>query len=263
MTEPVPQSPVDPERLNAIWRAVVGKMKEVVREQRITQDELHVAGDFCNRLGQAGMCRSLIDVALAMTSVDALDVAAGGTRPNLEGPYRAKHPLRPDGVLFGRPPPPDAPRLTLSGRVLDAGSGEPVPGAELDFWQADSEGLYDRKGANLRGVVFADEAGRYRVETVAPNDYSEHDRDPIGELFRAMGRTNTRAAHLHVIVSTGGKRRLTTQLFMPTSDFLDRDYVEGAVSEDLILSFTEQGSTDDGAPCYAAEFDFVLAPEAV
>ena len=146
---------------------------------------------------------------------------------------------------------------------MEAGSGAPVPGAQLDFWQADGEGLYDKKGVHLRGVVFTDDAGRYRIETVTPNDYSEHDQDPIGELFRAMGRTNTRAAHVHVIVSTGGKRRLTTQLFMPTSNFLDRDYVEGAVSDDLILKFAEQGRTAAGAPRYSAEFDLVLAPEAV
>ena len=57
-------------RLKAIYARVVEKMKEVVREFGITQDELHTAGDFFNRLGQSGFCRSLIDVNLAMTSVD-------------------------------------------------------------------------------------------------------------------------------------------------------------------------------------------------
>ena len=36
-------------RLKAIHAAVVEKLKEVVREFAITQDELHVAGDFLNR----------------------------------------------------------------------------------------------------------------------------------------------------------------------------------------------------------------------
>src|SRR3546814_4613486 len=59
------------DRLKAIFARTVEKMKEVVREFEITQDELHVAGDYFNRLGRSGFCRSLIDVALAMTSVDA------------------------------------------------------------------------------------------------------------------------------------------------------------------------------------------------
>lgn len=249
---------IDPARLGAIWADVVEQLKTVVRRHRVTQDELHVAGDFLNRLGQSGMGRSLIDVALAMTSVDALDVAGGGTRPNLEGPYHAVHPERPDGVLFERPPAEAAPRLALSGVVREAATGAPVPGARLDFWQADENGIYDRTGTHLRGVVHADAAGRYRIATVLPSDYSEHDHDPIGELFRAMGRHNTRAAHIHLKVSTGGRVRLTTQIFMPTSTFLETDYVEGAVSPDLTLDLAETSGSTPAARRYAAEFDVVL-----
>lgn len=248
----------DPARLNAIWASMISKLKEVVREHSVTQHELHLAGNYLNRLGQSGMCRSLIDVALAMTSVDALDVAGGGTRPNLEGPYHAVHPERPDGVLFEHPPAPEAPLLTLSGVVREAATGAPAAGAKLDFWQADDKGIYDRAGGHLRGVVFADGEGRYRVTTVLPSDYSEHDRDPIGELFRAMGRTNTRAAHIHLKASTNGRLRLTTQLFMPTSKVLDDDYVEGAVSGDLILALRETPGSSPAAPRYEASFDVVL-----
>lgn len=248
----------DPARLNTIWAAAIDKLKEVVREHAVTQDELHLAGDYFNRLGQAGMCRSLIDVALAMTSVDALDVAGGGTRPNLEGPYHGAHPERPDGVLFEHPPAEDAPRLVLSGVVREAATGAPAAGAKLDFWQADDKGIYDRAGGHLRGVVFADDQGRYRISTVLPSDYSEHDHDPIGELFRAMGRTNTRAAHIHLKASTGGRLRLTTQIFMPTSKMLTEDYVEGAVSDDLIVSLSEAEGSTAAAPRYEARFDVLL-----
>src|SRR3546814_17117524 len=76
------------DRLKAIFARTVEKMKEVVREFEITQDELHVAGDYFNRLGRSGFCRSLIDVALAMTSVDATARVPGGTRPNLRSEER-------------------------------------------------------------------------------------------------------------------------------------------------------------------------------
>lgn len=244
-------------RLNAIWQRIVADMKEVVRDFAITQDELHEAGDYLNRLGQSSMCRSLIDVALAMTSVDVTGGSKRGTRPNLEGPYHRPHPDRADGVLYEGEKPAGMPELAISGTVRDAETGEPLPGARLDFWQADSNGIYDRQGLHLRGVVTADEAGRYTLRSVLPNDYSEHDHDPIGELFRAMGKHNTRAAHVHLKASVDGRVLLTTQIFMPTSGFLETDYVEGAVSNDLIVTLQQAG---DG---YVGTFDILLDRQAV
>lgn len=241
------------ERLRAIWDCSVGKLKEVVREFKITEDELHMAGDYFNRLGQSGMSRSLIDVALAMTSIDAAQHAREGTRFNLTGPYHAKHRVRADGKLCDVEPEDDAPRLILSGVVTNALTGRTIANAELDFWHADHKGIYDRKGQHLRGIIVTDPAGRYRVETLLPNDYSEHDFDPLGELFRAMGRTNTRAAHVHLKVRVDGMEVLTTQLFMSTSQMLDHDYVEGAVSDDLIVALNR--SVIDGAPTYTGHFD--------
>lgn len=246
------------ERLNAIWARTVEKLKEVVREFKITEDELHVAGDYLNRLGQSGMGRSLIDVSLALTAVAANTPGRKGTRSNLEGPYHAKHPIRPDGNIMERSPAPDAALLTLHGTVTDAVTGKPLPGAHLDFWQTDSDGLYDRKGTHLRGIVVADDQGRYKLSTVLPSDYAEHDHDAIGELFRAMGKPNTRAAHVHIKVSVGDKLRLTTQVFMPTSTFLDKDYVEGAVSEDLIVKLEPDPAATGPHKAYRARFDLAV-----
>ena len=248
----------DKQRLMAIWLRTVEKLQEVVREFEITEDELHAAGNYFDRLGQSGMSKSLIDVGLAMTAVDVAAKRSGGTRPNLEGPYYAEHPPRPDGNLIEREPPPEAMRLALSGVVTDARSGKPVTGAVMDFWQADNQGLYDRIGTHLRGTVTTDAEGRYGIATVVPNDYSEHDGDPIGELFRAMGQPNTRAAHIHVKISVDGKLMLTTQMFMPTSNFLDRDYVKGAVSDDLILTL-DPDPVGNGNRAFRARFDFALA----
>jgi protocatechuate 3,4-dioxygenase beta subunit len=242
------------ERLKAIYARTVEKMKEVVREFEITQDELHMAGDYLNRLGQAGFCRSLIDVALAMTSVDATARVEGGTRPNLEGPFhRDNAPVRPDGDLFDIPPPPGSPILLLSGVVKDAATGKPIEGAEVDLWQADHEGHYDRVNRHLAGRVRTDPEGRYHVRTAVPKDYSDHDDDPIGELFRAMGRHNRRAAHIHVKVWVDGECVLTTQLFIPGNPYLSSDYVEGAVSSELMLDMKPAGGEPN---VHEAKFDF-------
>jgi len=246
------------ERLRAIWDRSVEKLKEVVREFKITEAELHLAGDYFNRLGQSGMCRSLIDVALAMTSIDATQRPGEGTRQNLTGPYHAVHQLRPDGNLCDVETDGDAPRLVLSGVLTDVRTGKPIPDAELDFWQADHHGLYDRRGNHLRGIVMTDAQGRYLVSSLLPNDYSEHDSDPLGELFRAMGRTNTRAAHVHLKVRVYGSEVLTTQIFMSTSRMLEHDYVEGAVSDDLIVSL--QSGSAQGVPTFTGRFDIAVAP---
>lgn len=245
------------ERLKAIFARTVEKMKEVVREFEITQDELHVAGDYFNRLGQSGFCRSLIDVALAMTSVDVTARVPGGTRPNLEGPFYRPAPLREDGDLFAGDPPPGTPVLHLSGRVTDAAIGAPIPGAIVDLWQADHDGHYDLDDLQLFGRVRADEEGRYRARTAVPKDYSDHDQDPIGELFRAMGRHNRRAAHIHVKIWEGEHCLLTTQLFVPGNPYLDSDYVEGAVSDDLLIGMkpADSGVADE----YEAVFDFAVS----
>ena len=207
------------------------------------------------------MCRSLLDVSLALTSVAAIGAVKGGTRSNLEGPYHAKHPLRADGNLIEKPVPAAFPRLTLTGTLRDL-RGKPIAGATLDFWQADSAGIYDRKGTHLRGMVKTDSQGRYVVHTVLPHDYSEHDHDPIGELFRAMGKPNTRAAHIHLKVNVDGEERLTTQIFMPNSAFLRKDYVEGAVSDDLIVKLEPQPMGPGATPAYRANFDIVLGERA-
>jgi catechol 1,2-dioxygenase len=255
------QTPLTPEqqaRLEAIYGRVVEKLKEVVREFTITQDELHVAGNFLNRLGQSGFCRSLVDVNLAMTSVDATGKAAGGTRPNLEGPFHRPHPLRADGrMIDDEGAYAGQPRLILSGRVLHA-DGAPAPGTVLDFWQADNAGHYDLEGFNLAGKTPADAEGRYRIETVVPRDYSDHDHDPIGELYRALGRHNRRAAHIHVKAWRGDQTVLTTQLFIPGSPYLDSDYVEGAVSDDLQIDIRPAAGSRPDQLVFEATFDFVL-----
>lgn len=86
--------------------------------------------------------------------------------------------------------------LTLTGYVLTADC-QPVPGALLDFWQANAQGQYDNAGYTLRGHQFTDASGRYRLATIVPGLYP--------------GRTE----HIHVKVQAPNGPTLTTQLYFP------------------------------------------------
>jgi protocatechuate 3,4-dioxygenase beta subunit len=246
------------ERLTEIWRDCCAALQIVVTDLKITQDELKFAGQFFNRLGQSGMFPSLLAVGLSMTSLRVTEGTAG-TPPNLEGPYYQKGaPIRENGVLYEKQPGANARYLDLSGVVTDSASGQPLQGVELDFWQADENGTYDNTGNHLRGRVVSDSQGHYRLKSVVPKDYSEHDHDPIGELFSAMGRHNRRAAHIHLKVRRSGYIPLTTQLYIPDGNYLNDDYVEGAVIPELIVNF-EKDATDERK--VSARFDVSITPE--
>jgi catechol 1,2-dioxygenase len=250
----------DQERLQEVAFAVVDAIQPVIREKQVTQDELHAAAAFLNRIGAAGFFPSLLDISFAMAVVDRERAGVPGTRSNLEGPeYRPGAPVRPDGSVLDRDPGPDAKLLTLRGRLTDAVTGDPIDGAELDFWQADEDGIYDRVTWHLRGIVQTGEDGSYTLQTVVPQDYSQHDGDVIGELLELMGRENYRAAHIHLKIHVDGETRFTTQFFHQFSPHLDSDYVVGAVSDDLIVNLRPAG-TVDGRESYEGTFDIALAP---
>jgi protocatechuate 3,4-dioxygenase beta subunit len=122
-------------------------------------------------------------------------------------------------------------RLVLSGYVLTTGC-QPVPGALLDFWQADDAGAYDNTGYRLRGHQFTDASGHYQLETIVPGLYP--------------GRTR----HIHVHVQAADQRVLTTQLYFPGEPANARD---GLYRPELAVT---EVPSESGR---AASFDFVLA----
>jgi protocatechuate 3,4-dioxygenase beta subunit len=121
-------------------------------------------------------------------------------------------------------------RILLTGTVL-ATNCQPVAGALLDFWHADDAGVYDNEGFRLRGHQFADDQGRYRLETIVPGLYP--------------GRTR----HFHVKVQAPNQPVLTTQLYFPGEP---QNASDGIFSSELLMDV--QGATDGPQ----ATFDFVL-----
>jgi protocatechuate 3,4-dioxygenase beta subunit len=94
--------------------------------------------------------------------------------------------------------------LAVSGRLIDR-SGQPKAGTRVEIWQCDSTGHYHHVGGRAEeedadfqgwGTCITDADGRYAFKTIRPVPYP--------------GRT----PHIHCTLVEGGKRTLTTQLFV-------------------------------------------------
>lgn len=235
------------DRVIEIWDRVVPALREIVIDLAVTEEELHQAAEFFNQMGREGNFFTLLDATLATASLEAHARARGVSHANVLGPvYLPGAPIRPDGnIVEGELSEKSVP-LEVSGRVYDAATGDPVPDAILDVWQSDQDGVYDRDGYHLRGLVPVDAEGRYVVKSVLPADYISHVGDTIADLYDMRGRHTYRAAHVHFKVLVGGVEVLTTQVFRSDSPRIDTDLVVGIVRPELVTDPIPPppGSTD-------------------
>lgn len=137
--------------------------------------------------------------------------------------------------------------------------GEPVPGAELDVWQSDEDGLYDVQHEGLaqaqaRGILTADGEGRFNFRSIVAVPYAIPHDGPVGAMLETTGRHPWRPAHLHFMVTAPGYETLITHVFRNESDYLDSDAVFG-VRQSLVCDWKQQ--PDD---TYLLDYDFVLKP---
>ena len=151
--------------------------------------------------------------------------------------------------------------------------GTPLPGAELDVWQASDQGFYDvqqpgvQPRANGRGLFTADADGAFWFRTVVPSHYPIPTDGPVGQLLLATERHPYRPAHIHFIVTAPGHRALTTHIFVAGSPYIESDAVF-AVKKSLIKEFTQVDDPEQAArygldgPFCVANFDIILQPDA-
>ena len=140
------------------------------------------------------------------------------------------------------------PQAVLEGQVRSA-DGTPLPGAELDVWQANDQGFYDVQQPELqpvgngRGLFTADSGGAYWFRTIVPAHYPIPTDGPVGALLAATKRHPYRPAHIHFLVTAPGHRPLTTHIFVADSPYLESDAVF-AVKDSLITEFTPVDDPD-------------------
>lgn len=143
------------------------------------------------------------------------------TAPQTEGPfYPNRLPLDTDNdlLVINDSITPAVGEIThLSGRVLDL-SGNPIRNAFVEIWQVDNNAVYIHTGdttnranqdTNFQGYgrFLTGSKGHYYFRTIKPVAYP--------------GRT----PHIHVGVSRGGQRILTTQFYIKGHDNNQRDGV--------------------------------------
>lgn len=253
-------------RLQQIMSSLVRHLHDFAREVQLTEAEWFQGIDFLTRCGHITDDKRqefilLSDVlGLSMLTVaQNHDKPAGCTEATVFGPFHvegAPSYALGDDIANGAKGTPCQVRGSVRG--LD---GTPIPGAVMDVWQSDDDGLYDVQHADLdhaqaRGVLRTDEAGRYHFRTVVAVPYAIPHDGPVGQMLKALGRHPWRPAHLHFRIQAPGYETLITHVFRQDSDYLDADAVFG-VRQSLVCDWVPQ---PDGS-CLL-EYDFVLNPSA-
>ena len=150
--------------------------------------------------------------------------------------------------------------------------GNPVPGAIVDLWHANTRGTYSyfdssQSEYNLRRRIVTDAEGRYRARSIVPSGYGCNPAGPTQECLDLLGRHGQRPAHIHYFISAAGYRHLTTQINLSGDKYLWDDFAfatrDGLVGQVVFV--------DDQAAARARgvdgrhaelEFDFQLQPAA-
>lgn len=265
------------ERLKEIMAVLITHLHAAVKEIEPTQDEWFEAIQFLTQTGH--MCNDwrqefilLSDVLGVSMLVDAINnrKTNDATETTVLGPFHSPDsPILENGAnicLDGKGEP-----LVVRGQVRSV-DGTPIPGARLDFWQANDEGFYNvqqkeiQPDFNLRGIFLSQEDGHFWFRAAKPQYYQIPNDGPVGKMLDKLGRHPCRPAHLHYIVSAEGYEPITTHLFVPDDPYIESDAVFG-VKESLLADFVK---IDDAArasalgvanPYWQVEFDFVLVPK--
>jgi hydroxyquinol 1,2-dioxygenase len=272
-------SQTDDPRLKVVFESLVRHLHGFLRETRLTEEEWRAGIDFLTAAGHITDDRRQEFVLLS----DVLGASMQAIAINNEAYENAT-----EATVLGPFFVADAPGVALGGDISFGAPGEPcwvegsvtgtdgvaVPGAVLEIWECDEDGLYDVQyggdRTSARGRFRADAEGEFRFWALTPVPYPIPHDGPVGQLLDAAGRSPMRAPHLHFLVSAPGKRTLITHIFVDGPDLLRGDAVFG-VKESLVREFERQAvgtPAPDGRELgdrtwTRVRFDVVLAPEGV
>lgn len=263
-------------RFKEIMTAAVTHLHGFVRDARLSEAEFHQACAVIARLGQLTSASHnevvLIAGSLGISALVCLlnngDGGQTATTANLMGPFwRMDSPLTDNGGSIVRSPTPGVP-VFVNAWVRDP-QGRPVADAEVDVWQASSEGFYENQDPsqadmNLRGKFRTDGTGRIAFRTIKPVGYPIPLSGPVGALLRAQGRHNMRPAHIHFMVFKPGFKTQFAQVYSSDDPHLETD-VQFGVTRALVGQYVLHSGETPPAPdvegaWYTLDHHFVIEP---
>lgn len=251
-------------RLKEIIFSLVQHLHDFAREVRLTEEEWLEGIKFLTRAGHITDDKRQEFILISDTlGLSMLTVAMNNQKPDgcteatVVGPFHvenAPHYNLGDDVGNGAIGAPCFVKGTIKGL-----GGEPVPGAHIEVWQSDEDGMYDVQKPDLdhsqgRGVLKADADGNYYFKSILAVAYPIPHDGPVGDMLVATKNHPWRPAHLHFMIKAPGYESLITHVFRHDDQYLDSDAVFG-VRQSLITDWIQQPNGE-----YTLEFNFVLNP---
>lgn len=264
------------DRLRVLMQSLTRHLHAFIRDVRLTEAEWDKAIEFLTAVGHITDDRRqefilLSDVlGLSMQTIAVNNPAEGdATEATVFGPFfveNAPEIANGEDISGGAPGQPS----WIEGTVCNT-RGEAIPGARIEVWEADEDGLYDVQYDDQRvagrAFLHSEEDGGYRFWGLTPTPYPIPHDGPVGALLKSVERSPVRASHLHFMVTAPGYRTLVTHIFVEGDPQLEIGDSVFGVKDSLVKRFDEQPPgtpTPDGRDLgdrtwTKARFDIVLA----
>lgn len=249
-------------RLKAITRDLLQAIMVIIETHDISESEFWQAVKFLqDGAGEFGLIAPGVGLEhfldLHMDAKDAAAGRTGGTPRTIEGPLYVEGAPLVEGDVNLTSDPDDTEMLSMTGFVRGP-DGEPVAGAILHVWHANSQGFYSHFDPtreqtpfnNRRRIKLGDDGG-YAFHSKMPRGYSCPPGGACEALMHALGRRGDRPAHVHFFVEAPGYRTLTTQINFGDDPLAETDFAFGT-REGLLPIPNRQGDR------VHVSFDFVL-----
>lgn len=240
-------------RTKQIVHRILSDLFKAIEDLDITSDEYWAGIAYLNQLGARSEA-GLLSPGLGLDRyfdmrMDAEDEALGvknGTPRTIEGPlYVAGAPVAQGFARLDDGSDTAGHTLIMYGTIYGA-DGQPVPGAKVEVWHANTKGFYshfdptgEQKPFNMRRTIITDAQGCYKFQSIVPVGYGCPPDGPTQALLNQLGRHGNRPAHIHFFVTADGHRKLTTQINIDGDPLVFDDFAY-ATREGLVPPLTER-----------------------
>jgi hydroxyquinol 1,2-dioxygenase len=271
-------------RLKEIMQSLARHLHNFVREVRLTEDEWNTGIEFLTAAGHITDDKRQEFILLS----DVLGLSMQTIAINNEAHTNGAAPAT-EATVFGPFFIEDAPEIPFGGDIAGGAAGQPcwvegtvtdttgnpVPGARIEVWEADEDGFYDVQYSDQRiagrAHLYADDHGSYAFWGLTPTPYPIPHDGPVGKMLESVGRSPVRASHLHFMVTAPGLRTLVTHIFVDGDPQIEIGDSVFGVKNSLIKKFEPQPAgtpTPDGRDLSNQDwsrtrFDIVLAPASI